>query len=151
MRKSFYILGILVLGVIVLCLTYPDKHKRQALHGKVGLTFLSYTNDPSGTRIGRFEVTNPSPVEITLESLHEIQLAATNGWTSQGFRQAELVMVPPKQSAVLEIVAPSIKTRWRIGMNYTYHTGLAADALLLLKRFGPRLSVNTAVSNPVEP
>jgi hypothetical protein len=155
MRKSFYFFAILIAASAVLLVTQLAKGKPRPLADTVTVSFLGYTNDSSGARIGLFKIMNPSPISIDLRRAHDVQIETTAGWASQGLQAASAAEVKPNQSTLLAVPAPSSKQRWRVWLNYENHRDIGAAFILGLKRLGLPISYKnqtySACSDPVDP
>jgi hypothetical protein len=155
MRRSFYILGILIAGVALLLVTHLGKGKPRGLADTVTVSFLSYTNDSTGGRVGLFKVTNPSQIAIDLGRAHDVQVETGAKWTSQGLQLAPTDVVWPNQSTLLQIPAPDSKRHWRVWLNYEDHRDMVVDYLLGLKRLGLPISFKNQTycvcSDPIDP
>lgn len=161
MRKPFHtprfliVLSILVVMLAAWFFAQFGKSKPRALADAVVLSFLGYTNESSGVRMGRFRISNASPISIDIGDLHEIQIETTNGWASQRLAATVGGVLSPQHATALEFSPPLPKQRWRVWVNYKDHTGLPTRWLLQLKRVGLPIPVNiqeySACSDPIEP
>jgi hypothetical protein len=117
-------LAIVLLGFggLVWLVMKPSAQRGNA--SAVSAAFLGYTNNAAGKRIVVFRINNRSPLAVRREWYYEVQVLTGGNWAPQPtvfLPYARGPVIPPNQSEIWTINAPTAPGRWRVWFPYVEH------------------------------
>jgi len=115
-------LAVLLLALLAGLVMRPNPREGTAV--AVSATFVGYTNNAAGTRVVIFSINNRSPLAIRREWYYEVQVLTGGTWAPQPtvrLPYARGPVIPPNQSEIWTINAPSADGKWRVWFPYVEH------------------------------
>jgi hypothetical protein len=116
---AFTLAVVLLLGLLAVLVMLPNRPPGDA--SAVFATLVGYTNNPVGKRVAVFNINNRNPVAIRRLWYYEVQVLTGSKWTPQPtvrLPYAHGPVIPPNQSEIWTINAPTADARWRVWFPY---------------------------------
>ena len=123
------------LGLLALVLITPSRPPGDA--SAASARFLGYTNNPAGTRVAVFSITNRGSFTMRRQWYYEVQVLTNGTWKPQPtvrLPRALRPLIRPNQSEIWTINEPLVEGRWRVWFPYVEDHGRVREMKKAIRR-----------------